>query len=130
MATNYVTVRRYSSPQEAHLARAKLESEGVPAVVQDENLIRMNWLYSNAIGGVKLQVAHSHIDTANRILGSVERSQTESEVAYRCPHCGGSDTRVRVRGRQSTFLTWLFAGFPLWRGRREWLCSGCQHTWV
>ena len=129
MADGYITVRRYSSPQEAHLARAKLESEGVPAVVQDENLVRMNWLYSNAIGGVKLQVAHSHVDAANQILGCVERSEPRSEAVYQCPECGADDTHIQVRGRRATFLTWLVACFPLWKGRREWICAACQHTW-
>ena len=129
MVDHYVTVRRYSSPQEAHLARAKLESEGVPAVIQDENLVRMNWLYSNVIGGVKVQVAHSHVQAANRILGCVDRPEPASGASYPCPECGADETRLGVRGKRATFLTWLIAGFPLWRGKREWFCAACQHTW-
>ena len=50
------TVARYSLPYEAHLARARLESEGIPAFVADEHTINMQWLYSDALGGVRLQV--------------------------------------------------------------------------
>ncbi len=129
MTNRYVTVRRYSSPQEAHLARAKLESEGIPAVIQDENLVRMNWLYSNAIGGVKLQVGNSQIEAANQILGAVDNAEPNSGASDPCPECGADDTHLKIRGKRATFLTWLFAGVPLWRGRREWFCAACQHTW-
>tara|TARA_R100001143_G_scaffold755_1_gene2242 strand:- start:4968 stop:5165 length:198 start_codon:yes stop_codon:yes gene_type:complete len=46
------TVATFSFPHEAHIARAKLESEGIPALVADEHTINMQWLYSNALGGV------------------------------------------------------------------------------
>jgi len=62
------TIASYSFPYEAHIARAKLESEGIPAFVADEHTISMQWLYSNALGGVRLQVADNLRDAALKIL--------------------------------------------------------------
>ncbi|MGJ3255801.1 MAG: DUF2007 domain-containing protein [Alcanivorax sp.] len=46
-----ITVARFSMPDEAHIAKSRLESEGIPAFVADEHTVGMNWLYSNAMGG-------------------------------------------------------------------------------
>ena len=42
-----VTIATFSFPYEAQIARAKLDSEGIPATVADEHTINMQWLYSN-----------------------------------------------------------------------------------
>src|SRR5580700_7900564 len=43
-----VTVGRFRDLPNADLARALLESSGIPAFIQDDNLVRMDWFYSNA----------------------------------------------------------------------------------
>ncbi len=63
-----VTIASFSFPHEAHIARAKLDSEGIPAVLADEFTISMQWLYSNALGGVKVQVPPSCAERALEIL--------------------------------------------------------------
>lgn len=62
------TVASFSFAHEAHIARAKLESEGIPAVLADEHTVNMQWLYSNALGGVKVQVPPSCAQRAIEIL--------------------------------------------------------------
>jgi hypothetical protein len=63
-----VTIASFCFPHEAHIARAKLESENIPVVVADEFTISMQWLYSNALGGVKIQVPPSCVQRAIEIL--------------------------------------------------------------
>ncbi|MDP6438554.1 MAG: hypothetical protein QGH74_02870 [Candidatus Brocadiia bacterium] len=46
-----VTIAAFSLPHEAHLARLRLEAEGIPCFVVDENIVAINWLYSNAARG-------------------------------------------------------------------------------
>ena len=46
----------------------RLESAGVNAFVQDENMIQMDWLYSNAIGGVRVQVADEDVAAVREFL--------------------------------------------------------------
>lgn len=59
MTENLVTIGRYNTPYEANMVKSLLESAGIPAFVADEHIIGMNWLYSNALGGVKVQVPDS-----------------------------------------------------------------------
>jgi hypothetical protein len=37
---------------EAYVGRSLLESAGIPAWIADENLVRMDWFYSNLVGGM------------------------------------------------------------------------------
>lgn len=65
---SWVTIRRYSLPFEAHLDRSRLESEGIGAFVADEHTVNMQWMLSNAIGGVRLQVQEDDLYRARQIL--------------------------------------------------------------
>lgn len=70
-----VTISRYSFPHEAHVARALLESEGIPVFLADEHTITMQWLYSNALGGVRLQVPEAFVERAVALLQELENSE-------------------------------------------------------
>ncbi len=63
-----VTIGHYSLPYEAHLGRARLESEGIDAMVVDEHTINMQWMLSDALGGVRLQVDEEDAQRAQTIL--------------------------------------------------------------
>ena len=51
---NLVTIATFDSPAEAEVARLALEEHGIRAFLADDNLVGMNWLLSNAVGGAKL----------------------------------------------------------------------------
>ena len=65
---NWILIISFTYPHEAHLAKGKLESEGIEVVIKDELTAQVNNFYSNAIGGVKLLVKESDYDNAYRIL--------------------------------------------------------------
>jgi len=67
-ARNLVTLRRYRDLPEAMVARSLLMADGIEAWIQDENLIRIDWGYSNAIGGIRLQVDARDEATVEAIL--------------------------------------------------------------
>lgn len=69
---------QYSLPYEAHLGRARLESEGITAVVADEHTISMQWMLSDALGGVRLRVQEADLARAEEIL-SEDRSDLVEE---------------------------------------------------
>ncbi len=50
------TIAQYREAPEAYLAKGALAAEGIEAVITDEQVVGINWLYSDAIGGVKLAV--------------------------------------------------------------------------
>lgn len=47
----------------------ELEAEGIRAFVIDEELVMANWLYSGAVGGVKVKVREGDVERALDILG-------------------------------------------------------------
>jgi hypothetical protein len=52
-----VTLRQFRDLPEALLAKGSLESAGIQAYLADDNMIRMDWFYSNLLGGIKLRFA-------------------------------------------------------------------------
>jgi hypothetical protein len=75
------TIARFSFPFEAQIAKSKLEAMGIPAFVADEHTINMDWLYSNAMGGVRLQVLQEQADEAIALLKEDNSQAVEAEFA-------------------------------------------------
>jgi hypothetical protein len=68
MTERLVTIATFGTPFEAEIARGHLESEGVKAQVADGDLVTANWMYSAAVGGVKVLVPESQASRARGIL--------------------------------------------------------------
>jgi hypothetical protein len=126
MPDGLITIGRYSTPYEASLVRSKLESAGIEAFVEDDYTINANWMWSNALGGVKVLVPTSQADEARGIL---EADQPESPPADEgvCPVCGSADVQRFVEKR-GAFLTWLLLGLPLWPVETKVACRNCGRT--
>lgn len=67
-----VTLTSYLTAAEAHILRARLEVDDIPAFVVDEHLVTANWFLSIAIGGVRVQVPQALFQQASIILQEVE----------------------------------------------------------
>ena len=67
-ASRPVVLRQYRDITAAMVDRTALESSGIECWLYDDNLVRMDWFISNAIGGVKLVVAENHAQEAEKIL--------------------------------------------------------------
>ena len=65
---DFITVLTFTYPNEVVVIRARLESEGIECFVKDELTVQVNPFYSNAIGGIKLQVRESDLDRTIEIL--------------------------------------------------------------
>lgn len=63
-----VTIISFFHLHEAHIVKGKLESEGIEVFLKDEMIVQVNNLYSNAVGGIKLEVKKSDYDEAYQIL--------------------------------------------------------------
>lgn len=134
MFSEFVTVASFSRPVEAHLAKTKLESEGIPCFVTDEHLVQVNWLYSNAIGGVKLKVPSPYLQRARDILrprprlvvvASDNADIPDDELI--CPRCRSFDV-YRRRQRVAALMAALFGLAVPWMGRK-WVCKQCGYQW-
>jgi len=75
----FVTILTFTYAHEAFISQSKLESEGVTSYLKDENTTQIYGFYSNAIGGVKLQVLESDVQKAIEILNiTVEENIPQS----------------------------------------------------
>ena len=63
-----LTIRQYRDLPQALLAKSVLESAGIECFLGDDNLIRMDWLWSNLLGGIKLRVRQEDALVASRLL--------------------------------------------------------------
>jgi len=63
-----VILRRYRDMPPAFVDRNVLESVGIECFLQDENIIRIDWFLSNALGGIKLIVREKGAEEADKIL--------------------------------------------------------------
>jgi len=65
---NLVTVVSFVYPHELGIPQSLLESEGIECFVRDEFTVNVHPFYSNAIGGIKLQVRENDAQRAMDIL--------------------------------------------------------------
>ena len=65
---NWITIKAYTLPHEAHLDEMLLKSEGIETFLKDELTNRVDNFMSHAIGGVKLQVREHDVAKAQKIL--------------------------------------------------------------
>jgi hypothetical protein len=123
-----VTVRAFTAVIDAQVACAVLQSAGLDASLRDEHVVSMQWLFSNAVGGVKLQVPADQVDIARAMLdapASIDHTSGGTAAHDACPHCGGSRAESVLWGRQPAVVTWLLMGVPLFPIRRLRRCASC-----
>jgi hypothetical protein len=65
---HFVTVAVFTHPHEMVVHRAVLENEGIECFAKDEHFVSVNPFYSNAVGGVKLQVHEGDAERARELL--------------------------------------------------------------
>ena len=139
-----ITVANFSHPTEADPVVAWLESEGIECFVTNEHTVTMNWLYSNAIGGVGVRVKASDVERANEILRAVstpdavgdEPTPTDSEMDQDsdatsdicCPQCGSENVHYEKFSRHLVFASWILLTVPLPFFKKKWKCRDCEHV--
>ncbi|HUB18069.1 MAG TPA: DUF2007 domain-containing protein [Acidobacteriaceae bacterium] len=133
-ARKLVTVRRYRDLSEAIVARSLLESAGIAAWVRDENVARMEWQYSNLLGGIRLQVEASDAEAAAEVLDqpipdAIPFDSKEDFVQPRCPRCGSIDISFLGSDRRAALASVTLLSIPLPRGIESWTCYSCGARW-
>jgi hypothetical protein len=69
----FVRVSQFRDLSEALIIKGLLQSSGIECFLGDENTVRMDWFWSNAIGGVKLWVRAEDEDAARSLLQSAPK---------------------------------------------------------
>ena len=68
MSDELVCIATLDKVPEAHLCKSQLEAAGIRAVLENEFTVNANWLWNNALGGIRLYVAPENRDAAMEIL--------------------------------------------------------------
>lgn len=71
-SSDLVTVATYWDPMEAQIARLRLAQEGIPSFLEKECTVQMAWHFTNAIGGVRLNVPIARFAEARTLLAIKE----------------------------------------------------------
>jgi len=129
-----VTLWRYRDLPEALVARAKLEADGIECFLANENVIRLNWFWSNAMGGLKLQLLEENAERAMEILAQeIPASFSAEEIGeeYKqpiCPNCGSLDVSFEEYNKVTLVVLWLLS-LPVPIRKNRWQCEDCHVEW-
>ena len=102
-------VAAFGKPEEAHLLRSHLEGNGISAFVRDDHTVTADWALSNAIGGVKIEVADEDYEKARAFLAE-----------FNPPPEPNSETKAKKHGFGRYFKIFctsfiVLFGFLAWR---------------
>lgn len=105
---------------DVQILKGKLESEGIPAFLRDENTLNSDPLISNAIGGVKLLVYSKDKERALEIYNEVRAyALDENNNPITCPNCKAAKSEVYYN-RKGVF----YKLFPFFE-KRKYKCLNC-----
>lgn len=127
-----VTIRKFRDLPEALLAKGSLDSAGIECALADDNMVRMDWFYSNAIGGVKLLVSAGDAAEAEQILSQpipdrLDVTDVGDFEQPKCPKCGSLDVSFR-KSQPAAYLS-MALSVPLPFRERAWHCHSCDVEW-
>ncbi|MGE5428898.1 MAG: DUF2007 domain-containing protein [Methylococcaceae bacterium] len=133
---NIVVYQTFTDPVNAHIVKGLLDSNGIECFISDENIVTVNLLYCQAVGGVKLNVFEKDIPRINSLLNAgITNEETETEDkadnSITCPQChshnvayGGSVKRKF--GLWNMILPFLLMVYPFTM-RKAYHCFDCDH---
>ena len=105
---------------DVQIIKGKLESEGIPVFLKDENTLNSDPLISNAIGGVKLQVYTKDKERALEIYNEIRAYALDNNgKPIICPNCKAQKSEAYYE-RKSIF----YKLFPFFE-KRKYKCLNC-----
>jgi len=117
----FITIAVFEYAADVQVLKAKLESEGIPVFLRDENTLNADPLISYAIGGVKLQVYSKDEHRALAIYDSIRAYAVDNDgKPVICPNCKAA--RSEVYHTRKGILLKLFPFLE----KRRYRCLNCE----
>lgn len=136
------TLMVFTYPHEAHLAESYLKSEGIDCVLVDEMTVQVHNFYSNAIGGIKLQVRESDYAEGLEVLkkGAYAPSESVSSKVVRvsmsdhvdqehCPFCQSENISLNRKPDVLMIIVYFISGLLFPFMKRSYTCFDCGRHW-
>ena len=135
-----ITVKVFTDYITASIFKDRLEQEGIYCFIKDEQTLTMNWLWTQALGGIKLQVREEDVSKAVSIMEMDEAAyeQQQEQPAFDenltgqlnpdnkvCIHCGSQNTNQVGYDKSIAYTALLALGFPVGVKSDKWHCFHC-----
>ena len=121
MRQEFYTIGAFEYVADVQIIKAKLESEGIPVFLRDENTLNTDPLISSAIGGVKLQVYSVDKERAVAIYDKIRAYASDiSGNPIVCPNCKAAKSEVYYSRKGL-----LYKLFPFLEPKK-YRCLNCQ----
>jgi hypothetical protein len=129
---NRVAIRHFRDLPEALLAKGSLDSAGIDCALVDDNIVRLDWFWSNLMGGVKLVVDREDVAVAEEMLSQpipeyFDVSGVGEYAQPRCPRCNSLEINFQET-EPAAFVT-AYLNVPIPFHRRAWRCHNCNTEW-
>jgi hypothetical protein len=132
-----VKFKFYANSLEANRNKQILADHGLKSFIANEQTIQSDWLLSQVLGGIQLQVFEDEIEKAKEILKiflenehtqlEVENTISNPDFTFNCPKCG-SNHLYRDENPGGLFgVSLLFLGFPLKTKNHLYHCYYCEN---
>jgi len=143
---NWITVLTMTLPQDTYMVQGYLGSEGIESQLKDELTAQVYNFYSNAIGGVKIQVKESDYEKARLLLQKGgylktddDKADTEDSIEVVtsdettntkiCPFCQSTNIGKKKEPNLLSVFVYFILGvlFPIFR--KTYKCFDCGKEW-
>lgn len=131
---SFVSLRRFRDLPDALLAWSILDSTGMESFLIDEITIRMDWLWSNLLGGIKICVRAEDAEDAVQVLKLEipEKFNVDESGEFeqpRCPKCKSLEISFENFNKPVTYACTFLLNLPIQVGRQRWKCQSCGYVW-
>ena len=128
-----IALRTFRDLPEAELTSAALASAGIPSFLANVHLVGVAWTYSQAVGGVRLEVFDVDAQDADALLrlsgrwrpaGAPELRGRRSDRALPCAACPPDEVMLEYGSRKTLALLQVIH-VPLFFWRTKACCRVC-----
>ncbi|SDT41325.1 Putative signal transducing protein [Maribacter dokdonensis] len=121
MENKFYQLTSFEYVADVQIVKGKLESEGIPVFLRDENTLNSDPLISNAIGGVKLQVYSKDKERAIAIYNSIRTYALDNNgKPIVCPNCKAQRSEPYYNSKGIFYKL-----FPFFE-KRKYKCLNCN----
>jgi predicted RNA-binding Zn-ribbon protein involved in translation (DUF1610 family) len=124
----YQTIKTFDNAMDAHLFRIELEANDFETRIIDEHIVTTVPFYSNAVGGIKVQIANYQQE---KFISYWNERIKEEQLSQTCPNCGSHSITFDFKSIRSikSMLLFIFSAIVSNHGigsEKVNLCNQCK----